>query len=72
MIHKLQSIPTTYRELKIAINELTEEQLDMSVTVLDDELGEMLPIADLMLFSEMPPEIQDNHDLDENQPLLIT
>ena len=63
--------PLSYRQLKTALNELTEEQLDSSVTVIDTTNQEGYSVMDTIIFSELSPEIQDEMDLDENQPCLI-
>ena len=48
--------PLTYRELKAKLNKLTEEQLDMSVTMYDTDNHQALPIMDIMPVSELDNE----------------
>jgi hypothetical protein len=62
----------SWREVKAAVNELTEEQLDMMATAVDED-GEMYPIRDTFLVSEAPEAMQDElFDLcdGEDRPLL--
>ena len=60
----------TYRTLKDALNELTEEQLDMTATVstgeLEDLRTEFFAITNLSLITEA------DDVLDENHPVLIS
>jgi hypothetical protein len=58
--------PITYRHLKAALEELTDEQLDMSVLVLNEN-EELLPITDNFLACEVE-ELEDVVEAD--QPLL--
>jgi hypothetical protein len=62
------------RELKAALNELTEEQLEMDAKILDSDNGELYPISDTVLFSELPQEMQDKFldIIEEDNPLLIS
>lgn len=65
--------PLTYRELLEALQELTPEQLDMSVSILDTGSFEIYPIHDTMLLSECSQLVQQDIGdvIEENQPLLL-
>lgn len=60
--------PITYRDLLVALMELPGGQLDMNACILID--GEVLPVYDTVLASELPSN-QDDLEIDEMQPLLI-
>ena len=60
--------PLSYRQLLVALQELTEEQLDMSVSVLLDD--EVLSIYDTIVASELPDGEELLDVVEENQPLL--
>jgi hypothetical protein len=60
--------PLSYRQLFVALQELTEEQLDMSVSVLLDD--EILSIYDTIVASELPDGEELYDVVEENQPLL--
>ena len=64
--------PLTYRELLAACQELSEELLDSSVTIFEPTTNECFPIYDHVLYTELPQEIQDELDFDNEQPLLVT
>lgn len=66
--------PITFRQLRDALNELTEDQLDASVSVADLEDHEIYSIFDTMLLSSLPEKHRKEFlDVleDENHPLLI-
>lgn len=65
----MNELPLTYRQLFEALKELTEEQLDSSVSILDGD--ECIPVYQTILFSELPESMQEDMDLDESQPLLV-
>lgn len=60
----------TYRELKAALAELTEEQLDMTVLIDDSQQDEFFPVADCCLASELVSWPQQDDVIEETQPLL--
>ena len=63
--------PVTYRQLLVALNELSEEQLDMTVLVLDHN-NELLPLQDYQAASWVDCYEDDLSDVVEGeQPLLI-
>lgn len=62
-------LPLTYRQLQAALNELDEEQLDMTVTVMD-ECVEFFCVYDTYLVSELPKRIYEEQDMEDNQPIL--
>ena len=63
--------PVSYRQLLVALNELSEEQLDMSVLVLDHN-NELLPLQDYQAASWVDCYEDDLSDVVEGeQPLLI-
>jgi len=61
----------TYRKLRDALNELSDEELDMTATVSDGPVGQTLteyfPIFDLDLTGEEETDI-----LDANHPVLVS
>lgn len=61
----MEEFPITYRKLLEALKELSDEQLDTSVTVYDPDTEECIPIYDTIL-SDMIPDL----DMDP-QPLLV-
>ena len=63
--------PVTYRQLLDALNELSEEQLDMTVLVLNHE-NELLPLEDYQAASWVDCYEDELSDVvDGEQPLLI-
>lgn len=63
--------PVSYRQLLVALNELSEEQLDMTVLVLDHN-NELLPLQDYQAASWVDCYEDDLSDVVEGeQPLLI-
>lgn len=62
--------PLSYRQLKEALNELTDEQLDMTVTIWNTD--EAYVIMDYMTVENLPNEQFENQDMDDSQPLLIS
>lgn len=64
-------LPLTFRQIRDALNELSDEQLDMSATVYDHDVEEAYPVYDTFIFSELPQKYQDNIDLDDDQPLFL-
>ena len=63
--------PVTYRQLLDALNELSEEQLDMTVLVLNQD-NELLPLEDYQAASWVDCYEEELSDVvDEEQPLLI-
>ena len=64
--------PLTYYDLLVALKELTEDQLDMSVSVLID--GELYGITDTIISSELPVSLQLEicDVVGETQPLLVS
>ncbi len=60
--------PLSYRQVRDALLELTEEQLDMTASVLLED--EVIPIYQTILFCELPDELQEEVDLEECHPLL--
>ena len=62
----------TYRKLQEALNELSDEQLDMTVTVYLDT-QEAFPVDDTFLVSELPEDDREAMDgvLEEDQPVLL-
>lgn len=58
----------TYKKLKDALIELTDEQLEMNVSVLLD--GEIYPLNDVKIVSEINEDILDILD-NEIYPVLI-
>lgn len=65
--------PLTYRELLAALQELSNDQLDMSVTVYASDECEAYPVLDTFVVSEMHESIQDELDgvLEGEQPVLV-
>jgi len=62
----------TYRELRDALNELSEEQLDMTVSIYDPEIAEVYPVSECFVVDNLPPEHQQHFDEEEfEQPLLL-
>ncbi len=55
--------PLTYREIKSALNELSEEQLDEPATVLFASEKEFYGIVDAVTYSNLPEAIQDDSDI---------
>ena len=63
--------PVTFRQLLDALNELSEEQLDMTVLVLNQD-NELLPLEDYQVASWVDCYEEELSDVvDEEQPLLI-
>ena len=63
--------PVTYRQLLDALNELSEEQLDMTVLVLNQD-NELSPLEDYQVASWVDCYEEELLDVvDEEQPLLI-
>lgn len=58
----------TYKKLKDTLTELTDEQLEMNVSVLLD--GEIYPLNDVKIVSEINEDILDILD-NEIYPVLI-
>lgn len=65
--------PLTYRQLLAALKELGDEQLDMSVTVINAGEHEAYPVQDVSLVSELDEDVLDEWDgtLEDSQPVLI-
>jgi hypothetical protein len=61
--------PLSYRQLLNALQELSDDQLDMSVTMVDRD-GEGIPIYDHILVGELPQRLYNNNDMEDNQPVL--
>lgn len=63
----------TWREIKDALNELSEEQLQMSAVILDADRMETMPITNSFLLSELPSRFQEEFEdvYDDDVPLLV-
>jgi hypothetical protein len=73
---------TTYRQIRDALNELSEEQLDMTASIYEPEMDEVIPISECFIVTvrtylkgveNMPQRYQDALDgvVESNQPLFI-
>lgn len=51
----------SYRSLLKALQGLTEEQLDMDVTVFDGNIGEYLPASELEIVESESDQLDQNH-----------
>lgn len=60
----------TYRELLAALNELSDEQLDMTASIFDTESEEIYPLKETTLASELSLMDVDGV-VEENQPLMV-
>ncbi len=61
----------TFRQIKEAVNSLTEEQLDMTAMIYDSDVKETFAISECFLVSELPNEHRDEVELEDNQPLFV-
>ncbi len=61
--------PITWREVFTALHQLTDDQLDMTASVWDSELQEVLPIFDARVACAISDGITDV--VDKLQPLLV-
>lgn len=63
----------TFRELREAINELSEEQLNMTASVYDSHATEVYAISECFVTHNLPQNHQEELDgvVEENQPLLV-
>lgn len=63
----------TYRLLRDALNELTEEQLDDTVSIYCAEDNEVIPVNDLFLMENLPVEHREHLEgvVEPDQPLLV-
>lgn len=64
----------TYRQIRDALNELSEEQLDMTASVYEPEMNEVIPISETWIVENMPAFYQDQLDgiVENDQPLFVT
>jgi hypothetical protein len=65
--------PITYRQLKEVLNELTDEQLDTTATVLDTGALELYAVNETVLMSELPTKVRREVEdmLDYDAPLIV-
>ena len=61
----------TYRKLLEALSELTDEQLDMTVSTYCPETNEIVPVGETFVASELPEKHYDEVDVEDDQPLLV-
>lgn len=61
----------TFRQIKEAVNSLTEEQLDMTAMIYDSDAQESFAISECFLVSELPEKHRDEVELEDNQPLFV-
>jgi len=63
----------TYRELLAALQELSEDQLDMTASTYDPTTNEVVPISETFVVSELPIRHQIELDgvVENDQPLLV-
>ncbi len=66
-------IQMTWREVKAALDELDEEELDMSACILDAFSREVTPITECFLVGELPSSYQDELDgvIESDQPVIV-
>lgn len=64
---------TTYRQIRDALNELSEEQLDMTASIYEPDMDEVIPISECFIVENMPMRYQEALDgvVESNQPLFI-
>lgn len=63
----------TYRHILEALKELSDEQLDMTASVYDTDIGEVIPITDTFTVLNLPDNHREELDgvVEDDQPLLI-
>lgn len=63
----------TFRQIRDALNELSEEQLDMTASVYDPDIHEVFPIRECFIVENMSKEHQERLDgvVENDQPLLV-
>ena len=63
----------TYRQLRDALNELTDEQLDTTATILATNELELYVVSETTLMSELPIKIRQEVEdfLDYDAPLIV-
>jgi hypothetical protein len=64
----------TYRQILAALNELSEEQLDMTASVYEPSTNEVVPISETWIVENMPPAHQEQLQgiVESEQPLFVT
>lgn len=65
--------PLTYRQLQAALNELTEEQLDMFVLIMNSGDLEVHPVFETYIVSELPEAVLGRVEnvLELQQPVIV-
>ncbi len=61
--------PITWREVLTSLHQLTDDQLDMTASIWDSELQEVLPIFDARVACAISDDLADI--VGGNQPLLV-
>lgn len=63
----------TYRELLAALQELSEDQLDMTASTYDPNTHEVVPISETFIVANLPVRHQIELDgvVENDQPLLV-
>lgn len=63
----------TYRELLAALQELSEDQLDMTASTYDPDTNEVVPISETFVVGNLPVRHQIELDgvVENDQPLLV-
>lgn len=63
----------TFRQLRDALNELSDEQLDMTASVYEPSTNEVIPISECFIVENLPDAHQEQLDgvVENDQPLLV-
>lgn len=63
----------TYRKIRDALNELSEEQLDMTASVYEPSTNEVIPISECFIVENLPDAHQEALDgvVENDQPLFV-
>jgi hypothetical protein len=63
----------TYRQVRDALNELTDEQLDMTASVYEPSTNEVIPISECFVVENFPDAHQEELDgvVENDQPLFV-
>ena len=63
----------TYRQVRDALNELSDEQLDMTASVYEPSTNEVVPISECFVVINLPDAHQEelNGVVENDQPLLV-
>lgn len=63
----------TYRQLLNALNELSENDLDLSVSLFDTNTKEVYPLVETTLVSELPSKYREEVEdvLTNDHPILV-